>query len=109
MSMKNPMTSAGIEPATFRFVEQHLNHCATAVRTVTGYRGSIETLHFGHFRKYHLKILVGDFNGNLGGVDILKPTIGNESLHHDSNNNGVRIVYFARSKHLVVKSMMFLH
>ena len=25
------MTSAGIEPATFRFVEQHLNHCATAV------------------------------------------------------------------------------
>ena len=25
------MTPAGIEPATFRFVEQHLNHCATAV------------------------------------------------------------------------------
>jgi len=31
MSMKNPMTPAGIEPATFRFVTQHLNHCATAV------------------------------------------------------------------------------
>jgi len=26
------MTSAGIEPATFRFVAQHLNHCATAGR-----------------------------------------------------------------------------
>ena len=25
------MTSAGIELATFRFVAQHLNHCATAV------------------------------------------------------------------------------
>jgi len=25
------MTPAGTEPATFRFVEQHLNHCATAV------------------------------------------------------------------------------
>jgi len=25
------MTPAGIEPATFRFVTQHLNHCATAV------------------------------------------------------------------------------
>jgi len=25
------MTSAGIEPATFIFVAQHLNHCATAV------------------------------------------------------------------------------
>ena len=25
------MTPAGIEPATFRFVAQYLNHCATAV------------------------------------------------------------------------------
>ena len=28
---KIPMTPCGIEPATFRFVAQHLNHCATAV------------------------------------------------------------------------------
>jgi len=31
MSMKNPLTPAGIEQVTFRFVAQHLNHCATAV------------------------------------------------------------------------------
>jgi hypothetical protein len=29
--MKNPLTPAGIEPATFRIVAQYLNHCATAV------------------------------------------------------------------------------
>ena len=29
--MKNPLTPAGIEPATFRFIAQHLYHCATAV------------------------------------------------------------------------------
>ena len=31
---KIPMTPAGIEPATFRFVAQHFNHCATAVSTL---------------------------------------------------------------------------
>jgi len=31
MSMKNPVTPGGIEPATFQIVAQHLNHCATAV------------------------------------------------------------------------------
>jgi len=29
--MKIPLTPAGIELATFRFVAQHLDHCATAV------------------------------------------------------------------------------
>jgi len=29
--MENPLTPAGIEPATYSFVAQHLNHCATAV------------------------------------------------------------------------------
>ena len=28
--MKDPLTLAGIEPATFRIVAQHLSHCATA-------------------------------------------------------------------------------
>jgi len=30
------MTPYGIEPATFRFVAQHLNHCATAVPHASG-------------------------------------------------------------------------
>ena len=41
--------------------------------------------------------------------NIFKPTIGNESLHQDSNDNGVRIVNFATSKNLVVKNTMFPH
>ena len=56
----------------------------------------------GYFPMCHLKFLLGDFNAILGREDILNPTIGNDSLHHDSDDNGARIVYFARSKHLVV-------
>ena len=33
---KIAMTPPGIEPATFRFVAQHLNHCATAVPEIEG-------------------------------------------------------------------------
>jgi hypothetical protein len=45
----------------------------------------------------------------VGRKDIFKPTIWNESLHQVSNNNGVRIVNFATSNNMVVKSTMFPH
>jgi hypothetical protein len=50
------------------------------------------------FSKYHIKILLGDFNAKLGRENIFKPTIGNDSLHQDSNDNGVRKVNFVISK-----------
>ena len=53
---------------------------------------------FYHFPKYHMKILLRDFNAKVGRENIFKPTIGNESLHQDSNDNGVRLVKFATSK-----------
>jgi len=45
-----------------------------------------------------MKILLGDFNAKVGRENIFKLTIGNDSLHQDSNDNGVRIVNFATSK-----------
>ena len=52
---------------------------------------------FDHFPKYHTKMLLGDFNAKVGRENIFKPTIGQESLHQDSNDNGVRLVNFATS------------
>jgi hypothetical protein len=40
--------------------------------------------------------------------DIFKTT-GNENLHEISNDNGVRVVNFAISKNIIVKSTMFPH
>jgi hypothetical protein len=53
---------------------------------------------FDKFPKYHLKILLGDFNAKVGREDIFKPTIGNESLHKISNDNGVGLVNFESQK-----------
>ena len=53
---------------------------------------------FDHFPKYHMKMLVGDFNAKVGRENIFKPTTGQESLHHDSNDNGVRTVKLGHIK-----------
>jgi hypothetical protein len=53
--------------------------------------------------------LLGDFNAKEGREEIFKLTIGNESLHETSNDNGVRVVNFVTSKNLTVNSMMFPH
>jgi hypothetical protein len=50
---------------------------------------------FDQFPRYHMKILLGDFNAKVGREDISKPIIGNESLHEVSNDNGARVVNFA--------------
>jgi hypothetical protein len=54
-------------------------------------------------------ILLGNVNAKVGRENIFKPTSVNESLHQNSNNNGVRIINFATSKNLVVKSTIFPH
>ena len=64
---------------------------------------------FNNFSKYHTKILLGDFNAKVERKDIFKLTIGNDSLHQNSNDIGIRIANFATSKNLVVKSTMFPH
>jgi hypothetical protein len=64
---------------------------------------------FDPFPKYLMKILLEDFNAKLVKEDIFKLTIGNESLHQDRNDNGVRRVNFTTSKNLVVMSKMFPH
>jgi hypothetical protein len=51
--------------------------------------------------------MLGDFNATVGRENIFKPTIGNESLHQGNDDNGVRIVVFATSNNLVVKSTVF--
>jgi hypothetical protein len=45
---------------------------------------------FHKFPRYHIKILLRYFNAKIGREYIFKSTIGNESLHVISNDNGVK-------------------
>jgi hypothetical protein len=54
-------------------------------------------------------MLLGDVKAKVGKENIFKPTIGIESSHEISNVSGVRVVNFATSKSLTVRSTMFPH
>jgi hypothetical protein len=64
---------------------------------------------FDQFPRYYMKILLGDFNAKVGREGIFKPIICKDSLHEASNDNGVRVVNFATSKNLIVKSTFSHH
>jgi hypothetical protein len=54
-----------------------------------------------------MKNVLRYFDVNVSREDIFKPTIANESLREISNDNGVKVVNFAASKILIVKSTLF--
>jgi len=57
------MTPAEIEPATFRFIAQHLNHCATAVPPSSP---------LAYYIKIDLKALVWETGWGWTGLGWLK-------------------------------------
>ena len=56
-----------------------------------------------------IKIILGNINAKVGKEDIYKPTIGHESLHNETNNNGIKMIQFAISKGFNVRSTTFPH
>jgi hypothetical protein len=55
-----------------------------------------------------MKILLGDPNGKVGKEDIYKLSIGSESLHNETTNNGIKMIQLAIPKCLNV-SAIFPH
>jgi hypothetical protein len=55
-----------------------------------------------------VKILLGDYNVKVGREDIFKPTTRNERSHEISGDNEVRVVNFATSKTLLLKTLCSL-
>jgi len=67
MLRKNPLTPAGIEPATFRFVVQHLNHSATAVPRSSTVVFYYALQHVAAIQISHRHVCVGYTKRNVKG------------------------------------------
>jgi len=54
-----------------------------------------------------VKIVLGDFNAKVGREEMYQPTIGRESLHDRSNDNGTRLINFCMTNGLTLSSTYF--
>jgi hypothetical protein len=48
-------------------------------------------------------------NAKVGNENLYKPTIGNESLHNETNDNGMKMIQFVIPKSLNVRCTTFPH
>jgi hypothetical protein len=54
--------------------------------------------------QHDIKIVLGDFKAKIGKETTFRPTIGKESLHEETNNNGLRLIDFASGKCMIISS-----
>jgi hypothetical protein len=50
------------------------------------------------FPKYHVTILLWEFNAKEGKENVFKMTFENDSLHKNNNGNGVTVANFVKPK-----------
>lgn len=59
--------------------------------------------------KYDVKVVLGDYNAKVGKEKENHPVVGYHSKHQESNENGWKLIDFAFSKEMVIKSTCFPH
>jgi hypothetical protein len=60
-----------------------------------------------NIHKEYIKIVVEDFNTQVGRENIFIPIVGKKILHKESNNNGMRLISLCTDKGLVISSTQF--
>jgi len=91
------MTPAGIEPATFRFVAQHLKHCATVVPQLHKYRTSkIKSISVQTQLKaiYYTELCVLACLLSSSGSQLEFKTCWERNMRYVSTQNAIKMINF---------------
>ena len=56
-----------------------------------------------------VQIVIADLNAQVGQEETYWPTVGSFNVHQLSNENGLRLINFASSKHMSIRSTFFQH
>jgi hypothetical protein len=59
--------------------------------------------------RHNIKVVIRDFSAKVGRDCAYKPNVGTESLHEESNDNGLRLVDFTISWNMVIGVTLYLH
>ncbi|XP_041781999.1 uncharacterized protein LOC121598784 [Anopheles merus] len=59
--------------------------------------------------KHDVKVVIGDLNAQVGQEEAYKPTIGSFSVHQLTNDNSLRLINYASSKHIGIRSTFSQH
>ena len=70
---------------------------------------SAKTIHYVTTKFRAKKKIYSTLQTKVGKESVYKPTTGNESLHNETNNNGIKMIQFAISNVLNVTSTTFPH
>ena len=77
--------------------------------TKDAFYDKLEVLH-NRCPRTDIKMLVAvDFNAKVGREGIFGPTVGKQSLHEKTNDNGFRLISFAAAQNMVISSTRFQH
>jgi len=91
--MKYPLTPTGIEPTTYRFVAQHLNHCATAeLNPICNLLVLLGAHHILHVSRIRVNLVYNPLNAKLNPICHLLVLLG---AHHILHVSRIRVNHCA--------------
>ena len=92
----------------FSIINVHTPHLGSTEDDKDEFHAHFER-EYDHCPKHDIKIVIGDFNAQVGQEEEYKLVIGRFNVHQLTNEMGLRLIDFAASKNMAVRSTCFQH